>query len=214
MDLRPVYPNDNSPSVLPIPLKRRLMTELNKKLDLDIDSILESPKLRLNLSPAELDKQLLDLYKWVADGPSGDVLRIIGGGQDVAFQDLYIKRQARKQRLKNPNRQNNLSFGAFDVDVETESRTPSEGINQALKRNLSPKRNILKTDAGFPQTTKAGQDSTLPKPQDKSKMSMCISTSSTTQKRFGQTLPMPAIAITTSQFCPKRNPISSLSLLI
>ena len=47
------------------------MTELNKKLDLDIDDILESPKLRLNLSPAELDNQLLDLYKWVADGPRG-----------------------------------------------------------------------------------------------------------------------------------------------
>ena len=189
------------------------MAELNKKLDLDIDDILESPKLRLNLSPAELDNQLLDLYKWVADGPSGDVLRIIGGGQDVAFQDLYIKRQARKERQKDPNRQNMLSFAALDAldDIDNELASPSDRINQALKRNLLPKRNLPRSDNGIPRTK-----STSLKAQDKSKMSMSISTSPNMQTRHNQrTLPMPAFAVTTtSQFCPKRNPTSSFSLLI
>ena len=100
-------------------------------MDLDIDFILQSPKLRLQLSPAELDKQLLELYKSVADGPSGDVLRVIGGGNDVALQDLYIKRN--KGRPKSSQ----LLLGPADTEsTEYKKRTTSQWVNYVLKRNL------------------------------------------------------------------------------
>ena len=60
--------------VLPRPIQQSLVKELDKKLDPDIDKILESPTLHLKLSPAELDKSLLDLYARLSESPSGDVL--------------------------------------------------------------------------------------------------------------------------------------------
>ncbi len=84
-------------SVLPKELQKRMTTELDKRLDLDLDEVLESPKLKLQLSPAELDKQLLDLYTKISEGPSGDVFRVIGGGANVGRQNLYMKQQARNQ---------------------------------------------------------------------------------------------------------------------
>ena len=108
-------------------------------MDLDIDRVLESPKLRLQLSPAELDKQLLELYKNVADGPSGDVLRVIGGGQEVALQDLYIKKKFFRESAKNPQYFGNVSFGPFEAlgeDSDEEKRTASQWVNFVLRRNL------------------------------------------------------------------------------
>lgn len=107
------------------------MNELDKRLDLDIDFTLQSPKLRLQLSPAELDKQLLELYKNVADGPSGDVLRIIGGGNDVALQDFYVKNKKRRPK----NRQSFLG-PTIGEDIEEKERTTSQLVNSVLKRNL------------------------------------------------------------------------------
>ena len=112
--------------VLPNRVKQSLVNELDKRLDLDIDFILQSPKLRLQLSPAELDKKLLELYKNVADGPRGDVLRIIGGGNDVALQDLYVKRKSRQSRLG----------PATGRGTEEKERTTSQWVNSVLKRNL------------------------------------------------------------------------------
>lgn len=117
-------------SVLPNRVKQSLVNELDKRLDLDIDFILQSPKLRLQLSPAELDKQLLELYKNVADGPSGDVLRIVGGGNDVALQDLYIKTKNRSK-----NRQSPLGPATSEDTIEKE-RTTSQWVNSVLKKNL------------------------------------------------------------------------------
>eukprot|EP00566_Odontella_aurita_P001677 CAMPEP_0113546674 /NCGR_PEP_ID=MMETSP0015_2-20120614/11934_1 /TAXON_ID=2838 /ORGANISM="Odontella" /LENGTH=897 /DNA_ID=CAMNT_0000447149 /DNA_START=463 /DNA_END=3153 /DNA_ORIENTATION=- /assembly_acc=CAM_ASM_000160 len=89
-------------NVLPADLQQRLLKELDKRLDLDLDEVLQSPKLRLKLSPAELDKQLLEFYDSVTKGPRGDILRVIGGGNDVAMQDFYLKRQTmRENREKN-----------------------------------------------------------------------------------------------------------------
>ena len=115
--------------VLPNRVKQRLVNELDKRLDLDIDTILQSPKLRLQLSPAELDKRLLELYKNVADGPSGDVLRVIGGGNDVAFQDRYIRRKKRSTRRKS-------ILGPAVGQNEEKERTTSQWVKSVLKKNL------------------------------------------------------------------------------
>jgi hypothetical protein len=73
---------------------------LDKRLDLDIDEILDTPKLRIKLSPAELDKQLLELYDTISESPGGDVLRILGGGGQIGLQNLYLKRHAERERWK------------------------------------------------------------------------------------------------------------------
>jgi len=113
-------------SVLPNRVKQSLVNELDKRLDLDIDFILQSPKLQLELSPAELDKKLLELYKNVADGPRGDVLRIIGGGNDVALQDFYVKRKRRQSSLSPAN----------GGDAQEKERTTSQWVNSVLNRNI------------------------------------------------------------------------------
>ena len=85
-------------NVLPKELQQRLVKELNKRLDLDVDTLLGSPKLRLQLSPAELDKRLLEFYNTVSESSSGDVLRVIGGGNNVGRQNYYLKQQAQKSK--------------------------------------------------------------------------------------------------------------------
>jgi hypothetical protein len=134
-------------------------------LDLDIDRILESPKLRLQLSPAELDQQLLDLYKNLAEGPSGDVLRIIGGGQEVAMQSLYIKNKAIGKGEKDPRSFGSLKFGPFEAlgdDSDEEKRTASQWVNLVLRRNLP------KNEVPIPRQQGKGET------KSKSKMSMSI----------------------------------------
>lgn len=128
--------------VLPARVKHRLSNELGKRLDLDIEKILESPKLELQLSPAELDKRLLELFESVAGGPGGDLLRVIAGGNDVAFQQMYIKRnEARKRKRNRIGR--GVVFGPFDNDgredtPQTPTRT-SQWVQRALRRNLPQK---------------------------------------------------------------------------
>lgn len=129
----------NKSSVLPKELQKRMLGELNKRLDLDLDAILESPKLRLELSPAELDKKLLDFYTKVSDGPSGDILRMIGGGTSVGRQDLYMKQQARKKRKGSADR-----FTFPDVfpdleDIDERERTTTQWVKLALSRALPSK---------------------------------------------------------------------------
>ena len=151
-------------NVLPMDLQRRLVSELDKRLDLDLDAIVESPKLRLKLSPAELDMQLLELYDTITRGPGGDVLRVIGGGNDVAMQDFYLKSQARKEGRKGGRElglpavvhedDGSLTEGAdvasalphFLDDIseeeeeeEEEERSPTKWVKRALRRNLPQK---------------------------------------------------------------------------
>lgn len=175
--------------VLPNRVKQSLVNELDKRLDLDIDFILQSPKLRLQLSPAELDKKLLELYKSVADGPRGDVLRIIGGGNDVALQDLYVKTKGRESRL------DPVSGG----DPEEKERTTSQWVNSVLKRNLP------KTEVG---TVQRGDGTDR---KDKSdKMKMCLTSGpcrSFTHVSSCQTA-------FTKRIYPGRSRVSSFSLLI
>jgi len=93
-----------SSTVLPPALQQTLTRELNRRLDLDVDTLLNSPspKLRLQLSPAELDKRLLDFYDDMAGGPRGDVLRWIGAGGSgtVSAQWQYLQRMEMSRRVK------------------------------------------------------------------------------------------------------------------
>jgi hypothetical protein len=124
-----------------------MIAELDKRLELDIDAILESPKLRLQLSPAELDKQLLELYNIVTQGPGGDVVRVIGGGTNVGMQNLYMKRQARKQaQQSDPDGADSdwpFSLPVFSEgdDVEEKERTTTQWVKLALRRNLPQGKN-------------------------------------------------------------------------
>ena len=177
--------------VLPARVKQRLTSELGKRLDLDIDKILESPKLEVQLSPAELDRRLLELYESVAGSPGGDLLRVISGGSAVAFQQMYIKRnEARKRRKNRIGR--SVVFGPFDGDDREENvRTTSQWIQRALRRNL-PQKSIPVLD----------------KEKDASKLNMCHS------------LPRPsrafALASTSSgTFCPRgQSAATRFSILI
>jgi hypothetical protein len=200
-------------TVLPSGVRQRLVSELDKRFDLDIDNILESPKLRLQLSPAELDKRLLELYKKVAAGPSGDVLRVIGSGggrQEVALQDLYIKRHAERQRAKNRRNEANLSFGPFVALGEesgVEKLTASQWVNWALRRNLP------RNDVPIPRSNSKEESAQEPADGEKSKMTMSLSNTCAAATRASSL--SPGIPASRGLFCPPRKPAgSSFSLLI
>lgn len=178
-----------------------MASELGKRLDLDIDKILESPKLELQLSPAELDKRLLELYENVAGGPGGDLLRVISGGNDVAFQTLYIKRNAARQRRKDTTSPKSLSFGPFDVH-DKEAKTASQWVQRALKRNL-PKKNVpIPSD----ERTQSSQQQNEEKP----KLKMCLGGNT---KSYNQFSSVPST--TRHTFCPpRRSSASKFTLLI
>jgi hypothetical protein len=175
--------------VLPTRVKERLASELGKRLDLDIDKILETPKLELQLSPAELDRRLLELYESVAGGPGGDLLRVISGGNDVAFQQMYIKRNEARKRRKNLMGRS-VVFGPFD-DRDENAQTTSQWVQRALRRNL-PQKRIPVPD----------------KEKDGSNLNMCHSLPSASRSF--------AVAPTArAYFCPpRRAPISKFTILI
>eukprot|EP00816_Leptocylindrus_hargravesii_P003400 CAMPEP_0196806770 /NCGR_PEP_ID=MMETSP1362-20130617/6685_1 /TAXON_ID=163516 /ORGANISM="Leptocylindrus danicus, Strain CCMP1856" /LENGTH=816 /DNA_ID=CAMNT_0042180399 /DNA_START=235 /DNA_END=2685 /DNA_ORIENTATION=+ len=137
--------------VLPLPLQEKVLEELDKRLDIDLDQILSEPKLRLALSPAELDKRLLDFYDNFSKGPGGDLLRIIGGGANVGAQNLYLKRQARKinegreSGSRSSLSSNSLITSTGTNDLECEG-SPVATVKKALERNLrlAPKRSPYK----------------------------------------------------------------------
>lgn len=155
--------------VLPRSLKERLATDLEKRLDYDIDEILESPKLRLKVSPAELDKQLLELYDQISAGPGGDILRLIGGGGQVGMQNMYMRRLAQKQKKRTGTLPDPVPFYLMDTESgEDNPRTPVAGIRRALRRNL-PQEPFVATEAkkGF----SLGKSSPGKKAQNTPKMS-------------------------------------------
>lgn len=195
--------------MLPNGVKERLVQELDKRLDLDIDNVIASPKLRLQLSPAELDKRLLELYKFIQTGPRGDVLRIIGGGQEVALQDFYIKTHTRREGSRSTLNQSS-SFGPFETlgdESDTGKLTASQWVNLALRKNLpNSSSSNLRSDQ------KGQQARSAPRPKNQ-KMEMALSCSSTQTCRYPTITPR--IPFTTANhFCPPRKSSSSLSLLI
>jgi hypothetical protein len=114
-------------------------------------------------------------YKKVAAGPSGDVLRIIGSGggrQEVALQDLYIKRHVEQQRAKNQRNEAKLSFGPFVALGEEsgiEKLTASQWVNWALRRNLP------RNDVPIPRSNSKEESAQEPADGEKSKMTMSLS---------------------------------------
>jgi hypothetical protein len=126
-------------------MRDRLVAELDKRLEIDIDQFLDSPKLRLKLSPAELDKSLLELYDTVSESPGGDILRLIGGGGAIALQNLYMRRRIERERWRKI--QEGATFSAMDIfptyvdddgshDNAINDGTPTQLIRQSLRRNL------------------------------------------------------------------------------
>ena len=191
--------------VLPNRVKESFVNELDRRLDLDFDNMLQSPKLRLQLSPAELDKQLLEFYKSVVDGPSGDILRQIGGGSDVALQDLYIKKNSLRGRSKNPQSFGNVSIGPFDAlgeDSDKEERTASQWVNSVLRRNL-PKIDDVESH----------REDHAEKKKDKSdELTMSLSRRGSDLRPLSCYPPRPPLF--RDSFCVGRSRVSSFSLLI
>lgn len=133
-----------------------------------MDEILESPKLRIKLSPAELDKQLLELYDSISESAGGDVLRILGGGGQIALQNLYMKRHAERERwrkLKNKDRPLIVSllpsFGVQDVTTEDFQRTASQWVRWSLRKNqqkLAKSLNLRTDKSKSPRRTTTNSD--------------------------------------------------------
>jgi hypothetical protein len=123
-------------NVLPKEVQSRLIAELDKRLDVNLDELLDSLKLRVKLSPAKLDKLLLELYDNVTKGPSGDVFRVIGGGANVGRQAQYIKEQ---QQLANLQDQGNSPLFDF-APFANNASTPTSLVKRALKRNFPQRR--------------------------------------------------------------------------
>jgi len=130
--------------VLPKELQQRLTAELDKRLDVDLDELLSSPKLRVKLSPAKLDKLLLELYDNVVQGPRGDVFRVIGGGSTVGRQNLYVKQQQSKLATAQYEEER-LAVDAGEFLDGSEASTPTNLVKRALKRNLPQKLTNLRS---------------------------------------------------------------------
>ena len=130
---------------LPQPIKERLTQDLDKRLDIDIDEIIESPKLRVKISPAVLDKQLLELYDRMTSGPQGDLLRLIGGGGQVGLQNMYMRRVAEKQKKRTGSIPDPIPF-YLQSETDENPRTVVGGIRRALRKNL-PKNDLPISEA-------------------------------------------------------------------
>ena len=121
-------------NVLPKELQQRLITELDR-LDVDFDELMSSPKLRLQfqLSPAKLNKLLLELYYSVTNGPR------------VGKPNLYMKQQ-----------QSKLTKTQYHNDLEDlEDSTPVSPVKKALRHNLLTKHQIDFEDDTLIPSTKA-----------------------------------------------------------
>jgi len=118
--------------VFPSFIEQKIVSELDKRLDLDLDEILNSPKLRFKLSPAELDAQLLDLYTSLTQGPGSDAIRSILGGEDVAKQSLKSRKRGKTKTLKNPK-----PVFSPDPNFSIEKELiPQKLVENTLKRNF------------------------------------------------------------------------------
>ena len=125
--------------VLPKDLQHRMLSEIDKRLDLDVDSLLSSPKLKIQLSPAELDRQLLDLYNKVADNPGSDILRTVLGGANVGRQSYYLKQQARKEKTRSRiEKESKVSIPQFlDDEGVGGNKSVTTWVKKTLRRNMN-----------------------------------------------------------------------------
>lgn len=156
-------------NVLPKKFQERLISELEKRLDVDVDTILESPKLRLQLSPAELDNRLLDFYNGVIKGSSGDYLRLLSGGSRVGMQNLYMKQQAQQQRRRErrPNDDGTPAFSSAllhdeeDDLSEEKDRSAAQWVKLALRRNLPTEKKFVPFKVASKSPNNGGDDTRM-----------------------------------------------------
>jgi len=154
--------------VLPQKLKDRLVSDLDRRLDLDLDELLTSPKLRLKLSPAELDKALLEFYDRASESPGGDLLRVIGGGGEVGLQNWYLRRQAERERwrkLKEGVAPEMFSNFSSEVDGSDDLLgSASQLVRRSLRRNLNKigSRNTLRLQAKNNDSSNENQNKNTP----------------------------------------------------
>lgn len=118
--------------VFPKSIEQKIVVELDKRLDLDLDEILNSPKLRFKLSPAELDAQLLDMYISLTQGPGSDAIRSILGGEYVLKQNLKSRKQSNLHLQNSPKPILNP-----ESDLSTEKDLiPQKLVEKTLQRNF------------------------------------------------------------------------------
>lgn len=126
--------------VLPLELQEKMLGELDKRLDLDVDELLGSPKLKIQLSPAELDRQLLELYNTISENPGADIFRTVMGGANVGRQNMYIREQMRKEskaRALKERRSGGAMIPQFLDDVGGgDTRSATKWVKKALRRNM------------------------------------------------------------------------------
>lgn len=173
-----------------------MVSELNKRLDLDLDEILLSPKLTLKLSPAELDKSLLDLYDKISESPSGDILRVIGGGGQIGLQNLYLRRKALKDRGRSGSDLIVPELFAVNdwMEPKNHDRSPTHWVRLALQRNLPARKQSSNSSKARKKTSTT---------RDTPRMSVSTECSMIPQKT--------ARSLTRSSFCQRS---SGFSLLI
>lgn len=147
--------------VLPKDLQQRLITELDKRLDVDLDELLSSPKLRVKLSPAKMDKLMLELYDSVVQGERGDVFRVIGGGATVGRQLRYIKEQ--QSKLSKSQYQDTATLAEIGLMSDSEAITPTNLVKAALQRNLPEKLVPLKSGKESNEHSKVQSKREVPK---------------------------------------------------
>jgi len=201
-------------------MRESLVKELDKRLDLDIDKFLTSPKLEVKLSPAELDKRCIELYESFAKGPSGDLLRAIGGGNEVAMQHRYMKRQALKQLQASRGTNATIPFFFNYNESVEEGTTASQLVRWTMRRNA---RNMTNTPAHYrlPSQVKAANEATAQKEEDTMRMSISQPKkqgthlhSSSSSWSAGVAVPPPSRLITNAKVISARQSAKGMSLLI
>lgn len=143
-------------NVLPQDLQNLMIKELDKRLDYDLDELLDSPKLKFKLSPAELDKILLEFYNNISEGPGGDVLRMIGGGANVGRQKYYMKQQSLRLRRLQQQEEKNKKQGS------SQSSSSSDDEKGTITTALGP-RNTISLSPEFLEDVNTGGSSSVTK---------------------------------------------------
>jgi digalactosyldiacylglycerol synthase len=173
--------------VLPLELQEKMLGELDKRLDLDVDELLGSPKLKIQLSPAELDRQLLDLYNTISENPGADIFRTVMGGANVGRQNMYIREQMRKEskaRALQERRSGNTVIPQFLDDVGGgDTRSATKWVKKALRRNMQSSGNHSLIPESKLSSSK--QSSSSPYFADESKTTMRLSLTNS-RKRITQ----------------------------
>ena len=198
-------------------MRDSLVKELDKRLDLDIDKLLSSPKLEVKLSPAELDKQCIELYESIAKGPSGDLLRVIGGGQEVAMQHRYMKRQALKKLQSDRAMNVTAPFFFFDGSADEKDGTASQRVRWAMRRNLQRNDN-RPSHYSLPKRRK--EDTATRQEENNMQMSLVRPRQkggylqSSSSSWSGLAVPAPSRLITKARILSSRRSAKGFSLLI